>query len=518
MKIFFTLVVIFFSAFVVRAQHLNVVPMPNGVQFTNGTMRNGKSVNLVVKSDSLLSQANYLSGILTSIGKEVSVNKKSADVNVNFVVVPKKYSKEEYKVSVNNKGIQIEASTKEGVFRAISTVYQMFLSNPTELPCVEIVDKPRFEYRALMLDPARHFMPVGDVKRYIDEMARFKFNYLHMHLSDDQGWRVEIKKYPLLTKIGSVRAETDGNKKEHKGFYTQQELVELVNYAKERHIEIIPEIDVPGHSVAAIAAYPFLTCKDTTLNVRTTAGVSTDLLCAGNEKVFEMYTDIFNELCSIFPSKYFHLGGDEAPLDNWKTCPKCQSIKSKMGFKVDQELMGYFFERLGKVVANHGKTPLFWYELDVPKYPKNTITYAWRMGLTPAVIERSRELGYKVICAPGEHAYFDYPHKKGDHPVINWGMPLLSLKNVYELDPGYGLESDKQAHIMGVEATLWSECILDVDRAFYMTFPRAMALAEAGWSKMEVRNWDDFLIRIKPSIFDMISKGVNVRVPYEDFK
>ena len=365
-----------------------------------------------------------------------------------------------------------------------------------------------------MLDPARHFIPVKDVKRYIDQMAKFKFNVLHLHLTDDQGWRIEIKKYPLLTEIGSKRKETDGDKRPHGGFYTQDQMKELIAYAAERHIEIIPEIDVPGHSVAAIAAYTWLTCLNP-VEVRTTAGVSKDLLCGGNEKVYEFYSGVLDELCTLFPSAKFHLGGDEAPLDHWKQCKKCQAFMKAKGFDREQQLMSYFFNRMNEVLVKHGKTPLFWYELDVPDYPANTVTYAWRWGLTPKVIERSRELGCKVICAPGEYAYLDYPQWAGDMPEVNWGMPVTPLRKVYEFDPGYGLPREQQAHIIGVEATLWGECIKNIDRAFYMTFPRALAVAEAGWSVMENRDWESFKQRMFPLLSDLMRDGVSFRVPYE---
>lgn len=517
MKKIVVLMATLISILSLNAQEIALVPMPNSVIVGHGSYKVGESISIAFNVDSVAFEATYLSDFLSKNGKKTTINSKRSLSDVRLTIVPKKYAKEEYKLLVDKQGVEIISSTKEGLFRGISTLSQIFLQNLNELPFVEIADLPRFEYRSLMLDAARNFIPVADIKRYIDQMCRFKYNYLHLHLSDDQGWRVEIKKYPFLTQIGSKRSETDGDGVPHSGFYTQNQLRELVAYARQKHVEIIPEIDVPGHSVAAIAAYPALTCRDTVLTVRTTAGVSRDLLCAGNEKVFEMHTDIFKELFEIFPSKYFHMGGDEAPLDNWETCPKCELLKRQKGFKTSQDLLGYFMERLGKVVNDNRKTPLFWYELDVPTYPENSITFAWRMGLSESVIERSRELGYKVICAPGEHAYFDYPHKRGDHPVINWGMPVLSLEQVYKFDPGYGLSPEKQAHIMGVEATLWSECIKDINRTFYMTYPRALALAECGWSNMEVRNWESFVERIKPVVLNMIGEGINIRVPYEEF-
>lgn len=503
-----------------HSTELSLVPIPNKLTQNEGTFKLNQSISIYIQNDSIKSEALYLQSFLDKSGlnSTLVLSDRFHKNGINLGCDNSIKSAEQYKLSVSKLGISIKSGTKVGIFRAITTLCQLITTDHTTLPCVEIEDSPRFEYRALMLDPARRFIEVEDVKRYLDQMAKFKFNYLHFHLTDDQGWRVEIKKYPLLTQIGSVRSETDGDKTPHKGFYTQDQIKDLVSYAKRLHIDIIPEIDVPGHSVSAIAAYPFLTCKDTSITVRTTAGVSLDLLCAGNEQVYEFYSDVYNELCDLFPSKYFHVGGDEAPLDHWVNCKKCQSLKAKNGYTSNRELMSYFFGRINDVLQSRGKTPLFWYELDVPNYPENSIMYAWRYGLTPEVIERARLLGRKVICAPGEHAYFDYPHSRNDHPVINWGMPLLPLRQVYQFDPGYGLEASKQSHIMGVEATLWGECITDIDRAFYMTYPRALALSEAGWSNMENRDWSSFLSRIKPILSDLVSDGIYVRIPYEDFK
>lgn len=501
-----------------------VIPVP--LQVIPG---NGKTVftfspasRIVMTAPGLTTEARELQRIVehrTGMELPLSEGKAQGKAAINLALSDDIEGEEGYCLEINAKTITITGKTTAGVYYGIKTLDQLLIGDggagkKQSLAAVKIVDRPRFGYRALMLDPARHFIPVQDIKRYIDQMVKFKFNTLHLHLSDDQGWRIEIKKYPLLTEIGSKRKETDGDKRPHGGFYTQEQMKEIIAYAAERHIEIIPEIDVPGHSVAAIAAYPWLTCLNP-VEVRTTAGVSKDLLCAGNEKVYEFYSNVLDELCALFPSSKFHLGGDEAPLDHWKQCEKCQAFMKAKGFDREQQLMSYFFNRMNEVLVKHGKTPLFWYELDVPNYPANTVTYAWRWGLTPKVIERSRELGCKVICAPGEYAYFDYPQWAGDMPEVNWGMPLIPLRKAYEFDPGYGLPQEQQAHIIGVEATLWGECIKNIDRAFYMTFPRALALSEAGWSTMENRDWESFKQRMLPLLSDLMREGVNFRVPYE---
>lgn len=481
------------------------------------------TTRIVLTDKRLMNEAEELRSVVqnrSGLQLEIINGKTPEKGALNLVISDEVEGVESYVLEVNEKKIVISGATTTGVFYGIKTLDQLLLGDGggnlvRRLSALKIIDSPRFEFRALMIDPARHFIPLEDVKRYIDQMSKFKFNVLHLHLTDDQGWRIEIKKYPLLTEIGSKRKETDGNGRPHEGFYTQEQIKELVDYAATKHVELIPEIDIPGHSVAAIAAYPWLSCKNQPIGVRTTAGVSKDLLCAGNEKVYEFYMDVINEVCALFPSKKFHLGGDEAPLDHWKECQKCQAFMKNKGFEREQQLMSHFFNRMNAVLTKNGKTPLFWYELDVPDYPTNTITYAWRMGLASKVIERARQLGCRVICAPGEHAYFDYPQFPGDMPEVNWGMPVTTLRKVYEFDPGYGLPKEQQSHIMGVEATLWGECIKNIDRAFYMTFPRALALSEAGWSVMENRNWKSFVERMYPNLSDLMREGISFRVPYE---
>ena len=237
------------------------------------------------------------------------------------------------------------------------------------------------------------------------------------------------------------------------------------------------------------------------------------MLCAGNDKVYEFYDDILKELAEIFPSDRYHIGGDEAPLDHWKECPKCQKRIVEQKLESPQHLMSYFFGKINESLIKYGKKPQFWYELDVPFYPENSIMYAWRGGLSLKSIEKARKMGYQIICSPGEHAYFDYPQGKGEE-TCDW-MAYLPLAQVYEFDPGYGLPDDEQSHIIGVEGTIWGEYVKDIDRAFYMTFPRALALSEAGWTQMSMRSWDSFKFRLFPVLNTLKNRGVNYRVPSE---
>lgn len=415
-----------------------------------------------------------------------------------------------YRLGVTPTGTMVWASGEAGRFYARQTLDQLIeqADDKGTIAAIEITDAPRFDYRGIMVDPARHFIPVAGLKRVVDAMARYKLNKLHLHLSDDQGWRVEIKAYPRLTAVGAVRRETEGDGVPHRGFYTQAELRELVAYAAARQVEIIPEIDVPGHSVAAVSAYPELSCRGEAIEVRTTPGVSLDLLCAGNDRAVGFYQTVIAELADIFPSKRFHLGGDEAPTDRWNECPKCQTRKKELGLDSNQALMSWFFGQMNRALTAAGKEPMFWYELDVPSYPRNATMYTWRLGLTPKVIETCSQEGYPIVMAPGEHAYFDYPQARGEiaAPSASW-MPIITLEKAYAFAP------PQNKAIVGVEATIWGEYTPTVDSIFVRLFPRALALSEVGWSAPEHRSWNDFLHRAQ------IQKGWldRQKIPYRKF-
>ena len=370
------------------------------------------------------------------------------------------------------------------------------------LPTLHIEDAPRTQLRELMIDPARIFIPLAELRPFVVEMARYKLNALHLHLVDDQAWRIEIKAYPRLTEIGSKRTGMDDMPLDISGYYTQEEMREFVQFAARYHVEVIPEIEMPGHEVAAIHCYPQLTCGAREVPIRTTCGVSNELLCPGEEFVYEFLGNVFRELSEVFPSRYIHLGGDEAgnpALDCWTHCEKCEALKAKLGIPLSDRsenwrLQEYLFNRVIDTLRTcYGKTPMFWYETDFKRIPEGCITFAWRHGLTAAAIRAAQENGAHIMLCPGEHCYLDYPAAPGDMPEVNWGMPVTSLEQTYRLDPSWGFgESFEQHHLFGVAGTLWSECIPTPERLFYMTYPRAMALAEAGWSPQSRRQWPDF--------------------------
>lgn len=496
-----------------------LLPIPNSVQSFKGNLDISKIKSF--KAPALPdSEWQPIAREMTAFfAQELSQNLTKANkASIYFNLNKNLKNPEAYRLEISPKKISITARESAGLYYGWKSLQQMLsyakLNHESALPAVKIYDSPRLGFRALMLDPARHFLPVKAVKKYIDAMAFYKYNYLHLHLTDDQGWRVEIKAYPELTQKGALVKQADGSMKPL--FYTQEELKELVQYAQQRFIEIIPEVDIPGHNTAFLTAFPELACfPNPNIQLRTTPGVSKDILCASNPKVYTIYAQIFNELSEIFPSKYFHLGGDEAPLVTWEKSEACQRMIKEKGLKDVHGLMSYFLQKNADVLIQLGKTPLFWYELDIPKYPEGSIAYFWRMGLSKKVIEKAAAKGYQLIGAPGEHAYFDYAQSRNDELARR--TPVATLPQVYQFNPTYDFDTTISNHVMGIEATLWGEYIPDINRAFYQTFPRALAFAEVGWSQQEDRSWEDFKKRMLPHLSFLLEKGINYRPPYEVF-
>lgn len=495
-----------------------LMPMPNSVQTIKGKSfsMDSPGIAIYINTEDLKFTAHSLQGIFKEqMQMEVpfSTSEKS---KICLLVDSSIQGREHYKVEVNSGGVTITGATVAAVYYGVMTLNQLLVGDVCatlrkQISPVKIDDAPRFAHRALMLDPARHFLPLEDVKFYIDQMVRYKYNVLQLHLTDDQGWCIEIKKHPKLTT---------------KGYYTQQQMKDLIRYAAERNIEIVPELDIPGHTVAVLAAYPELGCTHTDSIVKK-IGVTTDLmLCANNERVYEVYKDIIGEIASLFPSRYIHLGGDEAVIEkNWTKCERCQAMMKEWGCQKASQLMIPFFAKMLNFVREDGKEPILWCELDnvyppandyLFPYPQDVTLVTWRMGLTPTCLDLTARNGNSIIMAPGEYAYLDYPQLKGDFPEFNnWGMPVTTLEKCYQFDPGYGKPASEQAHIKGVMGTLWGEAIQDINRATYMTFPRGLALAEAGWTKMENRKWESFKERMYPNLMYLMKQGVSVRVPFE---
>ena len=496
-----------------------LIPMPNHVEQSEGKpyrLVEGRTA-IGCDSDKLHFVAKTLADIISQrTGVAVALVAESAKADITVGIDPALQGDEHYCINVSRKGITFTGSTEAALFRAAMTFDQVLLGDVIatardEVNPIAIDDAPRLGRRALMLDPARHFLPTEDVKFFIDQMAKYKYNVLQLHLTDDQGWRVAINSHPRLASS------------QH---YTQDELRDIIHYAAQRHIEVVPEVDIPGHTVAILAAYPELSCSHLKADTVIVGHTTNRMVCAANERSYEVLSDVISELAALFPSPYIHLGGDEAAVPaNWAQCDDCQAMMHEAGYTKATQLMTPFFGRMLAVVRANGKRPILWCELDniyppandyLFPYPKDVTLVTWRYGLTPTCLRLTKQNGHPIIMAPGEYAYLDYPQWRGDLPEFNnWGMPISSLENCYKLDPGYGLPAEEQSHVQGIMGTLWAEAIPDINRATYMAFPRALALAEAGWTAMSQRSWESFVTRMYPNLTDLMRCGVSVRVPFE---
>ena len=479
----------------------------------------------IVADEGLANEREHADRIL----KERNAQQKGAQLTMTLAIDPTLTDAEAYTLEVQQKGVVIKGKTAAGVFYGLMTFDQLLRGNASKLGCdaipqLALKDQPRTHVRELMVDPCRIFIPYEELKAFVPEMARYKLNMLHLHLVDDQAWTIEIKKYPRLTAEASSRWGMDDMLMPIKGYYTQEQMRDFVAYCAKYHIQVVPEIEMPGHEVAAISVYPELTCQGVRKPIRTTCGVSDELLCAGNEFTYEFLGNVFKELADVFPSEYIHLGGDEAgnpALDCWTNCPKCQALKKKLGItstdrSENWKLQGYLFDRVIDLLrTQYHKTPMFWYELDFKKIQPGCVTFAWRSGLTEEALKAAVENNARIMLCPGEHCYFDYPMAKGDMPEVNWGMPVTTLKDTYRLDPGWGMGEDfENNNLFGVAGTLWSECINTPERIYYQAYPRALALAEAGWSMQKNRSWEGFLSRLKPTLEDMMRRGITFSMEY----
>ena len=499
-----------------------LIPMPNSITQVKGKPYRFVEGRTAIACSDKEQQfvAESLASIIehrTGVSAPVVTNTKKADIIL--AIDPTLQGEEHYNISISNKGIALKGNTVGALHHAIMTIDQLLMGDiiateKDEIAPIVIDDAPRFGYRALMLDPARHFLPVEDVKFFIDQMVKYKFNVLQLHLTDDQGWRVAINSHPQLAS------------QQH---YTQDELRDIIHYATQRNVEVIPEMDIPGHTVAILSAYPELSCSHLKNDTVIVGHTTNRMVCAANEKSYKVLCDVIAELASLFPSPYIHLGGDEAAVPaNWAQCADCQAMMQKEGYTKATQLMIPFFNRILEAVRSEGKHPILWCELDniyppandyLFPYPEDVTLVTWRWGLTPTCLTLTQQHGHPIIMAPGEYAYLDYPQWRNDFPEFNnWGMPLSTLENCYRLDPGYGRTTEEQAHVLGIMGTLWAEAIPNINRATYMAFPRAFALAEAGWTEMPQRDWESFVARMYPNISDLMRCGVSVRIPYEIVK
>ncbi len=389
---------------------------------------------------------------------------------------------EGYVMEIQPEKIVLSSFDENGAFYGLQTLFQLVRQEKGALPCCRIEDAPRFRYRGFMIDSGRHFFPVDAVKRMIDQCAKLKLNVFHWHLSEDQGFRIESKKFPKLNEIGSWRTEEDGSR--YGGFYTQEEIKDVVAYAHAQYMAVVPEIDLPGHTTAMVAAYPELSCSGEPAQVECHWGIFPRILCAGNEKVYDFLYELLDEVCELFPDGYFHIGGDEAPKEEWEKCPKCQEVIREKGLKDEEALQALFTARLVEYLNGKGKTVIGWNEiLSSGDLGLGAVAQYWTdQGAEYSAREIPR--GRKFIFSNTSSFYFDYDPS------------LITLKGAYSYEPYIpGGEAIRPEQIFGLEAPLWSERIETPERLEYMSFPRLAALAENAWTKE--RDYGDFCERLK---------------------
>lgn len=411
---------------------------------------------------------------------------------------------DEYELEINNDGITISASGSSGLFYGAQTLRQLLppeteitgIKESVSVPCLLIKDKPRFDYRGFMLDSARHFFSVETIKKILDLMAFHKLNRFHWHLTDDQGFRIEIKKYPLLTETGSKRSKSQiggrllwGEKiydnTPHSGFYSQEQINEVVDYAKTLFIEVIPEIDIPGHFMAALAAYPEHSCTGGPFEVGTKWGIYKDILCAGKESSYGFIEDILSEVMRLFPYKHIHIGGDETPKTRWKKCPDCQEMMKRNNIKSEKMLQTYFSNRIVKYLKTNGCTVIGWDEIVSDSLETETTIQYWSPVGEKRTIS-SIKAGRKCIFSPFRKYYLDYSYE------------FIPLRKSYDFEPFLKeIPESDQNKIIGVEAPLWTEYVDSEDRLFWQIFPRLTAISETAWTNPGLKSFDDFLIRFR---------------------
>jgi hexosaminidase len=508
---------------------LAVIPLPKLLVEKKGSFKlNGKTV-ISFKQQELRKLALFTQ---TAINETAQINLDLADVfnkqKNNRIILELdpsvKTNAEGYVLDVTPAGITIKANAEHGLFYGLQTLVQLIpVEGNKKIPAVHIEDEPRFSWRGMMLDVCRHNWSVDFIKRFIDQLAYHKLNKLHWHLTEDQGWRIEIKKYPKLqevaawrngTQLGYERKKDDGIK--YGGYYTQEQIKEVVAYATSRFVEVIPEIEMPGHAVAAITAYPNLACNDLSFEngkpheVRKVWGVSKDIYCAGNDTVFAFLQDVLTEVMPLFPSKYIHIGGDEAPHEAWAKCPKCQKRMKEEGLKSEAELQSWFIRRMEKFINAHGKSLVGWEEIMDGGLSPTATVHSW-LGVESGL--KASQMGNDVIMSPYSHLYFDgYQAESKIEPVaIGYFVPL---DTVYSFEPRHPKMSDKDAqHLLGAQANVWTEFIGTEKYFDYMVYPRMDAFAEVTWTPKEKKNFGNFQFRLQNQLLRYDKNKINYRIP-----
>jgi hexosaminidase len=492
---------------------LAIIPRPEKLTARPGVFDIMQKPEILVRSqeEEVAALAAYLAltwkdsvGYLPKVSRSKGEVRSPARITLEISRSSERLGAEGYRLRIRPRSIEISALKPAGLFYGIQTLRQLMTGNP-KISCVEIEDRPRFAWRGMLLDCCRHFMSIDTVKRYIDLLAYHKMNAFHWHLTEDQGWRLEIKRYPRLTEIGAWRTL---NGKRYGGYYTQMEVKDVLAYAKSRYVSVVPEIEMPGHSVAALAAYPEYSCTGKPIAVETHWGIFNDVFCPGKEATFEFLQNILDEICELFPSTYIHIGGDECPKYNWKTCPDCQRRIRAEGLKDEDELQGYFTRRIDKYMQTKGRRIIGWDEILEGGVSRTAVVQSWR-GLEGAVAAARQ--GNPVVSSPWDGTYFYCPQVPQE-VRINY-RTLNSLDKAYAFDPvPTELSADQDSLIMGGECCLWAEYTQEFEVDPQM-FPRLCAFAEAVWSPLTAKDYQNFLGRLEKHYPRLNELGVDYHKP-----
>lgn len=521
----------------------NIIPAPQKAELLKGSLRvGGAAVKCDPSIDSLgmvairrfAAKLSLVSGKTSPVSSPIGLRTSVTDGTAKGIIFLKDDSlgQEEYRISVNPKTAVVRASGSSGFMYAIQTLKQMlpesiYGSSTAEkdkwvLPCCEISDKPRFGYRGMHLDCVRHFWSTDEIRRYLDVMAMFKLNRFHWHLTDDQGWRIEIKSYPLLSRIACYREGTmtgkDFNSNDnirYGGFYSQDEIREVVRYAASLGITVIPEIELPGHMLAALSAYPEFGCTGGPYETWTRWGISDQVLCPGKEGTFEFLEAVLTEVADLFPSEYIHIGGDECPKTEWEKCPDCQALIAELGitgdgkFTAEQYLQNHVTSRVQSFLGSLGKKIIGWDEILEGSPAAGATIMSWR-GMSGA--QEAAASGFDAILTPNSYCYFDYCQSENpeDEPLCIGGY--VPVEKVYSLDPLDGIAEENAGHILGVQANLWTEYISTPEHLEYMLLPRMLALSEVQWCDPDMKDYSRFSRSLEEHGFKILSNaGFNYR-------
>jgi hexosaminidase len=538
MKLYLFILIFLLTAFIsctsqseqTKYKEVSIIPKPAQLDLTQIPSYISKKTTIIfdASNNELLNSANYLNSFLKKHYQlELGFNAKSHHT-VSLIIQKISNEEEAYQIATDEKGIVIIANSEKGILHGIKTLKQLIypaqklIEGKLKVPGVKISDAPAYSWRGLHFDVSRHFYDKFEVMKILDGMSEVKLNIFHWHLTDDQGWRIEIKKYPLLTEIGAYRdSMIMGHMADHPskykigrygGFYTQEDIKEVVAHANKLGIIVVPEIEMPGHAVAALQAYPQFSCKGKDVPAFSEWGVSEHVFCAGNDGTFTFIEDILSEVIELFPGQYIHVGGDECPKTKWESCPKCQARMKKHGLKNEMELQSYFIKRMEKFINSKGRRLVGWNEILEGGLAEGAMVMSWQ-GLAGG-IEAANE-GHDVIMSPNAEVYLDHYQSNYYEPLAIAG--LTTPREIYEWSPmPEEISDESRKHVLGAQCNVWTEYITTNDHLEYMIFPRLIALAEMLWLGEDKKDFDDFTDRMNEMYARLDGLDIKYRIPYPE--